>query len=47
MGMDTTGYLGGAGVGIAMTQTTYGIQVILRESTLSLKMQLMLAQIYT
>ena len=34
-GLDTTGYLGGAGVGIAMTQTTYGIQVILRESTLS------------
>ena len=34
-GSDTTGYLGGAGVGIAMTQTTYGIQVILRESTLT------------
>ena len=34
-GSDTTGYLGGAGVGIAMTQTTYGIRVILRESTLS------------
>ena len=33
--LDATGYLGGAGVGVVMTQTTYGVEVTIKECTLA------------